>query len=242
MESRMAKEPQDEVRPVTESCKPPVHLGPHLASVRRSGIPQVLFDVTMAPLLRVQLRGVGWQPFHLNVGVCGEILLDEHSPMRGQAIPDDDHRPSDVPLEVAEGHQDICRANSMRNMSLVDLASERQANHRGPLPALAHTPQDRRVADGRPGGGGLRAKREAGLIDEHDGCASAASLFLMRGQSCLSQAWTKASSRSRAYTAGCCGLQPRALSRRARSWAWSCPPNATTITARIRWSVHRSVS
>ena len=74
------------------------------------------------------------------------------------------------------------------NMSRVDRASERQANHRGPLPALAHTPQDRCVADGRPGGGGLRATREAGLIDEHDGCASAARLFFMRGQSCLSQA------------------------------------------------------
>lgn len=144
------------------------------------------------------------------------MFLDDHSPMRIQSIPDDDHRPGDVPLEVAEGHEDIRRANGMLKMALVDLAGERQANHRGQLPALAHAPQDGCVADGRPRGGSLRAKREPGLIDKDDDRASAASLFLMRAQSCVSQAWTKASSRSRAYTAGCCGLQPSALSRRAK--------------------------
>jgi hypothetical protein len=212
----MAKEPEDEVRTVTDSCKPTIHLGPHLASVRRSGIPKMLFDVAMTPLLGIHIRGIGWQPFHLNLRVCSDILLDEHSPMRIQSIPDDDHRPSDVPLEVAEGHEDIRRANGMLNMACVDLAGERQADYRGQLPALAHAPQDGCAADGRPRGGGLRAKREPGLIDKHDDRVSAASLFLMRAQSRVSQAWTKASSRSRAYTAGCCGLQPRALSRRAK--------------------------
>jgi hypothetical protein len=154
----MAKEPEDEVRTVTESCKPTIHLGPHLASMHRSGIPQMLFDVAMTPLLGVHIRGIGWQPFHLNVGVCGDILRDEHSPMRVRAIPDDDHGPSDVPLEVAEGHEAIRRASGMLKMALVDLAGERQANPRGQLPALVQAPQERGVADGRPRGGGLRAE------------------------------------------------------------------------------------
>ncbi len=40
--------------------------------------------------------------------------------MRIQSIPDDDHRPSNVPLEVAEGHEDIHRANGMLKMAFVD--------------------------------------------------------------------------------------------------------------------------
>jgi hypothetical protein len=97
--------------------------------------------------------------------------------MRIQSIPDDDHRPSDVPLEVAQGHEDIHRANSMLKKALVDRAGERQADHRGQLLALAHAPQDGCVADGRPRGRGLHSKREPGLIDKNDDRASAASLF-----------------------------------------------------------------
>jgi hypothetical protein len=66
--------------------------------------------------------------------------------MRIQSIPDNDHWSRDVPVEVAEGHQDIRRADGMFKMSLVDLAGERQANSRGQLPPLAHAPQDGRGA------------------------------------------------------------------------------------------------
>jgi hypothetical protein len=149
----MAKAPQDEVRTLTDACEPTIHLGLQLASVARSCRPKPLCDVTMAPLLRVHIRGIGWQPCHLQVGVCGDLCLDEHRPMRVQAIPDDDaHRPSPVPLAGAEGHQAIWRAKGVLNMALVSLAGERQANHRGQLPALAHASQARCLADGRPRG------------------------------------------------------------------------------------------
>ncbi len=127
----MAKEPKDEVGTLTESCKTAIHWHPYVAGVRRSRIPEMLFDVAMASLLGVQIRRIGWQPFHLNRGMCRDILLDEHGPMRVQSIPDDDHRSSDVPLEVAESHQDISTTKGMRNMALVNLAGQCQANDRG---------------------------------------------------------------------------------------------------------------
>ena len=183
---------------MTEPCKPAIHLGPYVVGIHWRGIPEMLFDIAMTALLGVQIRCIGWQPFHLHLRVCSEVFLDDRSPVRIQSIPDDDHRPGDVPLEVAEGHEAIRRANGMLEMALVDLAGEREADHRGQLPALAHAPQDGWVADGRPRGGGLRAKREPGFVDEDNFRASATSLFLMRAQSCVSHAWTKASSRSRA--------------------------------------------
>jgi hypothetical protein len=194
----MAKKPQDEGGTLTESCKPAVHLDPDLASVRRSRIPEMLFDVAMASLFGVQIRRIGWEPFQLNLGVCINILPDDHGSMRVQTVPDDDHWPCDVPLKVAEGDKNISGADAMLKMALVDFAGQRQANHRGQLAAFAHALEDGRLPLWGPGGACLSAKGKAGLIDEDDFRASSASLFLMRGQSRMSQAWTRASSRSRA--------------------------------------------
>ena len=194
----MVKEPQEEVGTLTESRKPAIHLHPYVAGVRRSRIPEMLFDVARAPLLGVQSRRIGWQPFYLKLWMCRDILLDEHGPMRVQPVPDDDHRSSDVPLEVAEGQQDISTTNGMRKMALVNLAGQRQGDNRRELTTFAHAPEDGCVPPRSPRGGRLRTKRKPGLIDEDDCRAAAASLFLMRGQSRVSQAWTRASSRSRA--------------------------------------------
>ena len=106
----MAKEAQEEVGTLAEACKTAIHWHPYGVGVRRSRMPEVLFDVPMAPpmapLLGVQIWRVGWQPCHLKLWMCREILLDDHGPMRVQSVPDEDHRSSDVPLEVADGHQD----------------------------------------------------------------------------------------------------------------------------------------
>jgi hypothetical protein len=88
----------------------------------RSGIPKMPFDVAMAPLLGVQIRCIRWQPFHLNLGVCGDILLDEYSPMRIQSIPDDDHRRSDVPLDVADGPALVDSSDSQDSPGLAEVA------------------------------------------------------------------------------------------------------------------------
>jgi hypothetical protein len=194
----MTKEPQDEVGTPTEPCKPAIHLGTYVAAVWRGGIAEMLFDIAMTPLLGVQIRCIGGQPFHRHLRTRSHILLDDGGSMRIQPIPDNDHRPGNVPLEMSQGLQYLHGPNGMLKVALVNLAGQRQANDRGQLAAFAHAPQDGRLPPWSPGGVGLGAKRKAGLIDEDDFRASAASLFLMRGQSCVSQTWTRASSRSRA--------------------------------------------
>ena len=194
----MAKKPQDEVGTLTESCKPAVHWDPDLPGVCRSRMPEMLCDVAMASLFGVHIRRLGWEPFQFNLGVCINILPDDHGSMRVQPVPDDDHWPCDVPLQVAEGDKNISGADAMLNMALVNLAGQRQANHRGQLATCAHALEDGRLPLWGPGGACLGAKGTAGLIDEDDCRASAASLLFMRGQSRISQAWTRASSRSRA--------------------------------------------
>jgi hypothetical protein len=78
----MAKEPQEEVGTLAEACEAAIHLGTYVLGVHRGGIPKMLFNIAMAPLLGVQVRGIGWQPFHFQVGMRGHIVLDDDSSMR----------------------------------------------------------------------------------------------------------------------------------------------------------------
>jgi hypothetical protein len=53
MESRMAKEPKDEVRPLTESCKTAIDPSTEIADTAGQRMAQVLLAVAMAALLGI---------------------------------------------------------------------------------------------------------------------------------------------------------------------------------------------
>jgi hypothetical protein len=173
----MTKEPQEEVGTVPETCKPAIHLGPSGVGMNWGGIPERLFDLAMAALLGVHIRRIGREPCHCTVGMCGPIVLDDHSSVCAQPRPDDDHRPGDVPLEVSQRHKTVRGPESMRNMARVHLAGYREAEHRGSLPACADAPHDGCLPPRSPGRARLGATREAGCIDEDNCRASATSLL-----------------------------------------------------------------
>jgi hypothetical protein len=194
----MTKAPQEEVGTVTETGKAAIHLGLYVVGMNWGGIPQMLFDLAMAALLGVQIRRIGREPFHVKVRMCGHIVLDDNRSVCVQPIPDDAHRPGDVPLAVSQGHKNVRGTDRMRNMARVNLGGDREADHRGSLTAFADAPQDGCLPPRSPGRARLGAKRDAGVIDEDHFRASATSLLFIRAQACVSQAWTRASSRSRA--------------------------------------------
>ncbi len=78
----MAKEPQEEVGTLAETCEAAIHLSTYVMGVERGGIPEMLFNIAMAPLLGIQIRGIGWQPFHFKVGMRSHIVLDDDGSMR----------------------------------------------------------------------------------------------------------------------------------------------------------------
>jgi hypothetical protein len=202
------------------ACEPTIHLHAQVAGRCRGGMPEVLCDMAMAALLGIHLWRIGWSPFHGHTRVRGHLVLDDDRAMRAQPVPDHDHRPRDAPLTVLQGEKHTRGPHGMFNMTRLNRAGQRQGHDRGQLPTSAHTPEARRVPPRSPSRAGLGATGEAGCIDEDDLRAAAAGLWLIRGQSCVSQAWTRASSRTRASTAGCCGLQPSVVSRSESSWAW----------------------
>jgi hypothetical protein len=51
----MLQKPEDEVRTLTEPGKAPIHLSTEFAEARRSGVAEMLFDIAMTRLLRVEI-------------------------------------------------------------------------------------------------------------------------------------------------------------------------------------------
>jgi hypothetical protein len=198
MEPGMPEESEEEIGTSAEASKAAINSGAKIADTAGQSIAQVLLDMAMAPLLGIQIWGIGWKPVHLDLRMRTQILFDHHSAMGVEPVPDDDEGAGNVSLEVTEGDYYVIAADGMREVAFVDAARQGQPDHRGECTALADASQDRCLPYRRPRGPRLRPEGEAGLIDEHDLRFLAASLFLIRGQSCVSQARTEASSRSRA--------------------------------------------
>ena len=78
----MTEEPQEEVGALAETCAPAIHLDTYVAGRRRDGVSEMLFDIAMAPLLRIQIRRIRWEPFHFKVRMRGDIVLDDDGSMR----------------------------------------------------------------------------------------------------------------------------------------------------------------
>lgn len=79
----MPKEPEEEIGTLAESRKAAIHLSTECMNASRSGMAERLFDMAVAALLRVQVRGVRREPFHVALGMLGEIRLDDQRAMRG---------------------------------------------------------------------------------------------------------------------------------------------------------------
>jgi hypothetical protein len=76
----------------------------------------------MAPLLGIQVWGIGRKPVHLDLRMCAKIRLDHCSAMGVEPVPDQNEGAGNVALEVAEGDHHILAANGMREVALVDAA------------------------------------------------------------------------------------------------------------------------
>jgi hypothetical protein len=79
----MPKEPEDKLGTLAESRKAAIHLSTKLVYADRRGIAERLFDSAVTTLLGVQVRGVRREPFHVELGMHGAILLHDDRAMRG---------------------------------------------------------------------------------------------------------------------------------------------------------------
>jgi hypothetical protein len=118
----MSEESEYEVRSPAEASKAAINTSAEVADACGDSVAKVLFDVAMAPFLRVQIRGIRGKPFHFDLRVGTDVLFDHCSAMSIEPVPDHDEWAGNMSLEVAQGDDDIVTMNCPRKMSLVDVA------------------------------------------------------------------------------------------------------------------------
>jgi hypothetical protein len=124
------EESENEIRTSAEARKAAVNSGAEGADAGGHSIAQVLFDLAMTALCGVQIGGIGRKPVHVDLRVGAKILLDHHSAMRTEPVPNHDKGPRNIALEVAEGGHTILPADGLREVALVDAARPREPGGR----------------------------------------------------------------------------------------------------------------
>ena len=184
---------------------------------------RVHFEVGPGGLHRVEFWRVGRKEFDAEVARPTEHPRHGPASMHVEPIPHENDRALDLPAEVAN---ELCQPHAVDVSIGADRKVERdptapwrnrqRADDRGLLPVPSGLRKDRRLAAWRPGPAHERCEKKPALIQEDDVRFQSLRFFLMRGQSTLTQRRIAASSRSRAWRSGFCGVQPNDRRRRPR--------------------------
>jgi hypothetical protein len=232
----------------TEANKVRARQGVEVVDRGRHGVRHRELHGVVARFLGIQLGRIARQPFHPEiVGVSREKCLHGFRAVRRQVIPHDEERPAQARAEMPQGHDHVRAVNRAPKMAGVEpraLPVERRGHgdETRDLAPLGDTPEDGRVAAGRPRGDDVGPKRETCFVQEGNDPPASTSPFLIRGQSRRNHAAMRASLRSAACVAGRCGVHPCARRMRPQERQWWRTPHVRCATALIRRSVHRSVS
>src|SRR5688572_21369411 len=115
----MSEESEDEIGSAAEASKAAINPGAEITDTAGQRIAQVLLDIAMAPLLGIQIRGIGWEPVHLELRMRPQIRFDHHSAVGVEPVPDDDEGAGNVALDVTEGDHHVISADGMREVAFV---------------------------------------------------------------------------------------------------------------------------
>ncbi len=120
----MSEESEDEVGSPAEASKAAIDAGAEITDTAGQSIAQVLLDIAMAPLLRIQVRGIGREPVHLDLRMCAKISFDDSRAMGIEPILDNDQPAGDIVLKMAEGEHNIIPTDRVLKVPFVDTAGE----------------------------------------------------------------------------------------------------------------------
>jgi len=133
----------------------------------------------MAILFGIELWRIGWQILHMNFRMFLEKRFHDVGFMGTGSIPDQDERALDVTHKVFQSDQQFFGIDRAIKMPFVDLARNRQANHRRCFPAKpGNSLQLRRLAFRCPSEADRLCIGEPKFIFKYDLCAEPLRLFL----------------------------------------------------------------
>lgn len=188
---------------------------------------RVHLEVSPSSFHGIELWGVRRKEFDVKVARPTEHPGHRPASMHVEAIPHQNDRTlnlaSEVSNELGQPHAvDVaCRPDRKVKRDPTPPRRHRQrSDDRGLLSVTTGLRKDRRLAARGPGPAHERCEEKPALIQEDDVSVQSPRFFLMRGQSTLTQRRIAASSRSRAWRSGFCGVQPNDRRRRPRWSTW----------------------
>src|SRR6266536_2265018 len=101
------EERKDQIGTMTQPGKSAIGLLPNLPGVLRRRIQEMSLHIAMTSFLRIQVRGVGRQLLHHELGVFTPIGLHLGGAMSLQAIPDHHQWTGQASLEMSQEDNDI---------------------------------------------------------------------------------------------------------------------------------------
>lgn len=180
---------------------------------------ETLFRLPPDLLVRIELRGIGRKGFETKPGNPATEIVHGREAMELQSVPQHDHRTAQVAKEVGEEGENFDQADVVMVPLVVEPEALAEGADRDPrddrdaIVALP-MPEQRRLATRRPGPQHGRREHEARFVYEDEVGSQPDGVFFTRGQTLRFQRAIAASSRSRAWRSGFCGLHPRACRSR----------------------------
>lgn len=149
------------------------------------GIFHASLDITMTILFWIEFWRIGWQMFAMNFRMRLKKRFHNFGLMGARLIPDQNERSLDMSPEMLQSDDHLFSIDRTIKMSFVDLARNRQYNHRGCLSAKLGDPlQSRRLTFWCPGKTNRFRIRKPKLIFKHDLCVEPPRFFLSSANPC----------------------------------------------------------
>ena len=130
-----------------EAVEASINLLPHLFHRCRRRVPDLLFDIAVAVLFRIQFRRIGWQPLDTNLLFRRQILFDDARAMGLRSVPNHHQRLPESGSQMTQHSHHLWPANRLAIMTLINPPVHSQRGNCRELSPLALTPQDRRSAE-----------------------------------------------------------------------------------------------
>jgi hypothetical protein len=171
---------------------------------------------------RIELRSIRRQQVGTYIAaMIGKPTGDGFETMGAQTVPDQGERYAQRTTQYFEEGQDrlaivigIGLEPEIAAYPMPVRRDDQGADDRDLTPRAATLPQSGGVAARRPTVPTQWPHQEPGFVDEDDRRAAMAGVFFTCGQVSCAQRWIAASSRSTAWRAGSCGLQPKSCNSR----------------------------
>ena len=182
----------------------------------------IALGITPDQFDRIEFRSIRRQQVGTYiVAVIGKPTGDWFETMGAQAVPDQSERHAQSTTQFLEEGQDrvaivigIGLEPEIATYPMPVCRDNQRANDRDLAPHASTLSQHRRVAARRPAAPTQWRHQEPCFVDEDDRRAAAAGVFFTCGHVACTQRLIAASSRSTAWRAGSCGLQPKSCNSR----------------------------